>query len=103
MAIAFLEPDNVDDALLNWAAWHSPTYSADDDLNAVSLRFAIAVDALYDLLHYREKDAIRCNYLQGCDVKNTRHPRGLKWTEAALHTAKQAIEQGLRDRKLISN
>lgn len=103
MAIAFLEPDNVDDALLNWAAWHSPTYNADDDLNAVSLRLAVVVDALYDLLHYREKDALRCNYLQGCDVKNTRHPRGLKWTEAALVTAKQSIEQGLRDRKLISN
>ena len=49
--IAFLEPDNLEDALLNWAAWHSPRYDADDDLNAVSLRFAIAVDALFDLLH----------------------------------------------------
>ena len=103
MAIAFLEPDNLEDALLNWAAWHSATYDPDAYCNPVSLRFAIAVDAIYDLLHYREKDAIRCNYLQGCDVKNTRHPRGLKWTPAALHTAKQAIEQGLRDRKLISN
>ena len=101
--IAFLEPDNLEDALLNWAAWHSPTYDADDDLNAVSLRFAIAVDALFDLLHYREKDAIRCNYLQHVSPKNSRHPKGLKWTEAALHTAKQAIEQGLKQRKLISN
>ena len=103
MAIAFLEPDNVDDALLNWAAWHSPTYDADDDLNAVSLRFAIAVDALYDTLHYREKNAIRANYLQHLSRTNTRAPRGVQWTEAALHTAKQAIEQGLRDRRLISN
>ena len=101
--IAFLEPDNVDDALLNWAAWHSDSYNADDDLNAVSLRLAVAVDALFDLLHYREKNAIRCNYLQDISRKNTRHPGGLKWTEAALVTAKQAIEQGLRDRKLIKS
>ena len=64
MAIAFLEPDNVDDALLNWAAWHSPTFDANDPLNAVSLNCAIAVDALFDTLHYKEKNAIRANYLR---------------------------------------
>ena len=101
MTINFLEPDNLEDALLNWSAWHNPASDTDDYYNAASLKHAIAVDALYDTLHYREKDAIRCNYLQGCDVRNARHPRGLRWTPAALHTAKQAIEQGLRDRKLI--
>lgn len=103
MAIAFLEPDNLEDALLNWAAWHSPTYNADDPLNAVSLNCAIAVDALFDTLHWKEKDAIRYNYLRGISASNGRFPRGLTYNGAALHTAKQAIEQGLRDRKLISN
>ena len=105
MAIAFLEPDNVDDALLNWAAWHSPTYNADDDLNAVSLRYAIAVDNLFDTLHYKEKNAIRANYLRNIPAGNPRKPLDTRfnWTAAALHTAKQAIEQGLRDSKLISN
>lgn len=91
--INFLPPDNVDDALLNWAAWHSPTYDADDPLNAVSLVHAVAVDSLYDMLHYREKQAINVKYLNKKE----------KWTEAALYTAEQAIEQGLRDRKLLTN
>ena len=103
MTINFLLPDNLDDALLNWAAWHSSAYDPDAYANPVSLTYAIAVDALYDALHYREKDAIRCNYLQGVDTRNQRHPRGLKFTEAALVTAKQSIEQGLRVKKLISN
>ena len=73
MVIGFLEPDNLEDALLNCAAWHLPTYDASDDLNAVSLRFAVAVDSLFDLLHFREKNAIRCHYLQHVSRTNTRN------------------------------
>lgn len=90
--IAFLEPDNVDDAILNWAAWcNTPESDVNDPIDAVSLRYAIAVDALYDMLHFREKNAICVEYLG----------KRIAVTEAALYTAKQAIEQGLRDRKLI--
>ena len=89
--IAWLEPDNVDDALLNWAAW----YNSDEDLNAptnpVSLKYALAVDRMLDSLHWREVNALKAQYL-GARVK---------FTEAALFTAKQAVEQGLRERKLI--
>ena len=102
MAIAFLEPDNIDDALLNWAAWHSDTYDANDPLNAVSLRFAIAVDNAFDLLHHREKIAIRANYLRDIPASNVRKPLDVRyWTHAALHTGKQAIEQMLRNDKLL--
>ena len=94
---------NLEEALLNWADWHHACCDANEPLNAASLNCAIAVDSLYDLLHYREKNAIRGNYLQHVSPKNTRYPRGVKWTEAALHTAKQAIAQGLRERKLLSN
>ena len=89
--INWLEPDNVDDALLNWAAW----FNSDEDINApinpISLKYAAAVDLIVSGLHVKEKKALRGSCL------------GAKcfWTEAALFTAKQAIEQGLRDRKLI--
>ena len=89
--INWLEPDNVDDALLNWAAW----YNSDEDLNAptnpISLEYATAVERILDTLHWKEQKALKGSYL------------GVKcgFTEAALYTAKQAVEQGLRERKLI--
>lgn len=89
--IKFLEPDNADDAILNWAAW----YNSDEDMNSptnpVSFKYAAAVDLIVSGLHFKEKQALRGSYL------------GSKcfFTEAALFTARQAVEQGLRERKLI--
>lgn len=89
--IAWLEPDNLDDAILNWAAWYNSDEDVNSPINPVSLKYAAAVDLLVSNLHHKERQALRGSYL------------GSKcfWTEAALFTARQAIEEGLRDRKLI--
>ena len=94
--IAWLEPSNVDDCLLNWAAWANSTDvidgSNDSDINPVSMKYAIATDDLIEMLHYRDKRAISVEY------RGRRYPV----TEAALYTAKQAVEQGLKQRKLLT-
>ena len=93
-SVAWLQPDNVDDALLNWAAWaNQPADDIDGMIedSPISFKYAAAVDGLVEMLHYREKRALSVEYL------GKRYPV----TEAALYTAKQAVEQGLKQRKLI--
>ena len=83
----------LDDVLENWAAWYrNPQWDVNDPKHVDTLTQAAAVESALSSMHCKEMNAVHATYLQ----------HKVKWTEAALFTAKQALEQELKKRKILT-